>query len=112
MPVLYLSLILILILVISVSWTTYKGSPWVPSSRKVLHQMLELADVQPDELVYDLGCGDGRLVVAAARKYGARGIGIELNPLLWIWCQVLITALGLREPGHDPSGKPVFIGYQ
>lgn len=69
----------------------------MPSSLKVVQQMLQLAHVQPDELVYDLGCGDGRLVVAAARKYGARGVGIELNPLLWIWCQVLITALGLRS---------------
>lgn len=97
MPVLFLSAFLILVLVISISWTTYKGSPWVPSSRKVVHQMLKLANVQPGELVYDLGCGDGRLVIIAARKYGARGVGVELNPLLWVWCQILITVLGLRD---------------
>jgi len=94
---LYLFIPLAVILIVSITWTNYKGSPWVPSSMRVVRQMLDLADVQQDELVYDLGCGDGRLVVVAARSYGARGVGIELNPLLWGWCQVLITILGLRE---------------
>lgn len=42
--------------------------------------MLELAQVNQNDLVYDLGCGDGRIVIAAAKNYGARGIGIDLNP--------------------------------
>ena len=44
--------------------------------------MLELADVTEQDVVYDLGSGDGRIVIAAARKYGARGVGIEINPEL------------------------------
>ncbi len=96
MAILFFFLLLIFVLIISVSWTTYKGSPWIPSSMRMVGQMLDLANVQPDEVVYDLGCGDGRLVVAAARKYKARGVGIELNPLFWLWCQILITVLGLR----------------
>jgi len=59
--------------------------------------MLDLADIQPDEWVYDLGCGDGRIAVIAARRYQARVVGIELNPLLWLWCQLVITILGLRK---------------
>ena len=85
-----------LILIISISWTNYKGSPWVPTSFKMTHKMLDLAEIQPDELLYDLGCGDGRIAVIAARKYQARVVGIELNPLLWLWCQLIITILGLR----------------
>lgn len=42
--------------------------------------MLKVAEVTKDDLVYDLGCGDGRIVIAAAKTYGARGIGIDLNP--------------------------------
>lgn len=44
--------------------------------------MLELAVVTPDDVVYDLGSGDGRIVVIAAQKYGARGVGVELDPKL------------------------------
>ena len=97
MAILFFFIMLILVLIISVSWTTYKGSPWVPSSMRMVGQMLDLAKIEPDEVVYDLGCGDGRLLVSAARKYKARGVGIELNPLLWLWCQILITVLGLRD---------------
>lgn len=42
--------------------------------------MLKVAEVTKDDLVYDLGCGDGRIVIAAAKKYGAKGVGIDLNP--------------------------------
>jgi len=63
----------------------------------MVHGMLTMAEVGPDDLVYDLGCGDGRIIVTAARRYGARAVGIELDPLRFVWCQILITALGLRD---------------
>ncbi len=87
---------LLLVLIISLSWSNYKGSPWVPTTFKMVHKMLDLADIQPNELVYELGCGDGRIAVIAARKYQARVVGIELNPFLWLWCQLVITIFGLR----------------
>jgi SAM-dependent methyltransferase len=59
--------------------------------------MLSLAQVGPGDLVYDLGCGDGRMVVTAAWRYGARAVGIEIDPLRYAWCQALITVLGLRD---------------
>jgi len=62
----------------------------------MVHEMLTMAEVGPDDLVYDLGCGDGRIIVTAARRYGARAVGIELDPLRFLWCQMLITFLGLR----------------
>ena len=86
-----------LILTISVTWSNLVGAPWVPTSMKMVHKMLKMAEVGPDDLVYDLGCGDGRTIVTAARKYGARAVGIEIDPLRYIWCQVLITVLGLRN---------------
>jgi SAM-dependent methyltransferase len=96
MVIFYFIIAVLMVMVVSISWTSYKGSPWVPTSFKMAHKMLLLADVQPDELVYDLGCGDGRIAILAARDYQARVVGIELNPLLWLWCQLLITVLGLR----------------
>ena len=64
---------------------------------KKVRRMLEIANVQPNELVYDLGCGDGRIIVMAARKFGARAVGIEIDLSRYLWCQFLITILGLRK---------------
>jgi trans-aconitate methyltransferase len=56
--------------------------PYVQTPDRVVHEMLTLAGVGPDDVVYDLGAGDGRIVIAAARWYGARGVGIEIDPAL------------------------------
>jgi precorrin-6B methylase 2 len=82
---------------ISATWTRLRGAPWVPSTMNTVHKMLTLAEVGPDDVVYDLGCGDGRTIVTAARRYGARAVGIELDPLRYAWCRMLIAALGLRD---------------
>jgi len=59
-------------------------APFVPTPLPVVYMMLELAKVKETDVVYDLGCGDGRIVIAAAKKYGAHGVGIELDPdLIW-----------------------------
>lgn len=57
-------------------------TPFVTSPEQVVEAMLKLADVKKGDVVYDLGCGDGRIVIAAAKKYGARGVGIDHNPEL------------------------------
>jgi len=54
--------------------------PYVPSPNAVVDAMLKLADVKKTDTVYDLGCGDGRIVIAAAKDYGAHGVGIDINP--------------------------------
>lgn len=55
---------------------------FAPTSQAVADAMLRLARVTPDDVVYDLGSGDGRIVVIAAQKYGAHGVGIEIDPKL------------------------------
>jgi len=55
-------------------------APYVPSPPEVVDRMLAFAKVGPKDIVYDLGCGDGRIVIAAARKYGARGVGVDIDP--------------------------------
>jgi cyclopropane fatty-acyl-phospholipid synthase-like methyltransferase len=53
---------------------------WVPTQDPVVDGMLKLAKVSKNDVVYDLGCGDGKIVIAAARQYGARGVGIDIDP--------------------------------
>jgi predicted small lipoprotein YifL len=54
--------------------------PYVPTPESIVARMLEVARVGPNDLLYDLGSGDGRIVVTAASQYGARGVGYDLNP--------------------------------
>jgi SAM-dependent methyltransferase len=55
-------------------------APYVPTPQDVVERMLALAGVTKNDLVYDLGCGDGRIPIAAARIYGARGVGVDIDP--------------------------------
>lgn len=102
------------------AWSHIKGAPWIPTRMKKVREMLSLADIQPDEVLYDLGCGDGRFIVTAARRFDAKTVGIEINLLLYLWCQFLITILGLRRRvkvaygdffKHDLSNADVVICY-
>jgi SAM-dependent methyltransferase len=53
---------------------------YVPTTTEVVDRMLDMANVTALDVVYDLGCGDGRIVIAAAKKYGTRGFGVDLDP--------------------------------
>lgn len=54
--------------------------PFVPTSQALVVEMLKLANVTKTDTVYDLGCGDGRIVIAAAKQFGAHGVGVDINP--------------------------------
>jgi ribosomal protein L11 methylase PrmA len=54
-------------------------APYIPTPQDVVERMLALAEVTKQDTVYDLGCGDGRVVITAAKKYGARGVGIDID---------------------------------
>ena len=55
--------------------------PYVPTPQEVVDEMLKMANVGKDDVVYDLGCGDGRLVITAVKKFGAkRGVGVDIDP--------------------------------
>jgi len=76
------------ILVLSISLAVAQNSqpkhevdvPYVPTTEAAVKAMLKLAEVKRTDVVYDLGCGDGRIVIAAAKEYGAHGVGIDINP--------------------------------
>ena len=71
--------------------------PYVQTPHEVVAQMLRLAGVGRNDVVYDLGSGDGRLVIAAARDFGARGVGVEIDPKL----VALSVEAALREGVGD-----------
>ncbi|MCC6586039.1 MAG: class I SAM-dependent methyltransferase [Bryobacterales bacterium] len=54
--------------------------PYVPTPEEVVDAMLKLADVKKDDVLYDLGCGDGRIVVTAAKNFGVRAVGVDIDP--------------------------------
>src|SRR3954469_23814654 len=72
-------------------------APFVGTPQPVVDKMLELANIRPGEVVYDLGCGDGRILIAAARKYHARGIGIELSNRLVETANTMVQHAGLVD---------------
>jgi SAM-dependent methyltransferase len=57
-------------------------APYLPTPQEVVDRMLQMAEVTKADVVYDLGSGDGRLVITAAKRYGARGVGIDIDPAL------------------------------
>jgi len=64
-------------------WPQFRGYdvPFVPTPPEVVDEMLRLAEVKADDLLYDLGCGDGRIVIAAAMRFGIKAVGIDIDPV-------------------------------
>jgi SAM-dependent methyltransferase len=56
--------------------------PYVPTPPNVVAQMIKMAKITPDDVIYDLGCGDGRIVITAAKEFGVRGVGVDIDPEL------------------------------
>jgi SAM-dependent methyltransferase len=70
---------------------------YVPTPQAVVDKMLEVARVRKDDLVYDLGCGDGRIVVTAAMRYGARAVGFDIDPARVAEARANVKAHGLED---------------
>lgn len=74
-----------------------KDVVWVPSPDHLVTAMLEMAKVSASDLVYDLGAGDGKIAIAAAKQFGARAVGVEFNPKLVKLADCLVAAAGVGE---------------
>ena len=83
-------------------------APYIPSPQMVVEHMLDAARVKPGEMVYDLGSGDGRVVITAAQKYQANAVGIEISDILCKSAVKKVNALGLSSQVsivHDSALK-------
>ncbi len=72
-------------------------APYIPAPPAVVEKMLEAGGVKPGDVVYDLGSGDGRIVIMAAQKFGARAVGVEIRPDLCRQANERIKDLGLQD---------------
>jgi protein-L-isoaspartate O-methyltransferase len=72
-------------------------APYIPTPQMLVDKMLELANVKADEMVYDLGAGDGRIVITAAQKFNARAVGVELSPKLYDLALSRVKQAGLED---------------
>lgn len=74
----------------------YILAPFVPTPKEVVERMLQLADVTSRDLVYDLGCGDGRIIITAASEYNAHGVGVDIEP-----CRVAESRSNAKKAGVE-----------
>lgn len=87
-------------------------TPYLPSTSVAVDEMLRLANVGPGDLVADLGSGDGRVVIAAAKDYGARGLGIELDPKLVEESRERARQAGVAERVEFRQGDVLTADYR
>lgn len=87
MDLVFLLVLILVPILATFAYASVSGAPWVPTWRRDVERFLKLAQLKPGERFYDLGCGDGRLVAAAARA-GATAIGFECSLLPYILARI------------------------
>jgi hypothetical protein len=102
MPWIAALLVLIAFFGLSLIVPAFFGPPLVPAGAARIRKALRMAELKPDENLYDLGAGDGRVLVIAAREFGARAVGIELGPIqcLMCWLRTISSGVGGRVQIH------------
>jgi len=83
--------------------------PDIPTPQSVVERMLEAGRVKPGDTVYDLGSGDGRIVIAAAQIYGAKAVGVELRPDLCEKARDRVKSLGLEDKVSIVEGNALHV---
>jgi len=63
-------------------------APWFPTKKEDLERIFEMANLKKGEKIYELGCGDGRFLFEAVKRYDVKGVGIEISPYLYLCCEI------------------------
>ena len=84
-------------------WTEFKGAGWQPAPRKAIESAFRLARIGKGDIFYDLGAGDGRVIITAA-KSGAQAVGIELDPLRYLICKTRLKVNRLEGKARAVCG--------
>ena len=72
------------------------GAPWAPTSLRTAKEMLQMAQLQPGQTLVDLGAAFGRIVILAAKRFGARALGVEIDPIRCLLANAAIALFGVR----------------
>jgi len=78
-------------------WPIIFGAPYVPSPMNKVRKMLDIANLTDKDVLYDLGSGDGRIIISGAKIYGAKTVGIEADPLRYLWSKLVIYFNNLTD---------------
>ena len=102
----YLAAVLIALVIgfLAYSYWKYKaanfGAPFVGLEEDLVDRVLQIAEVKPEDTLYDLGSGEGRIVIMAALRYGAKGVGIEIDKLRYYYSKVRASILRVNDLVH------------
>ncbi len=100
-----LGLIFLVFIMITMAWAGISAAPWVPLRKTDVTRLLSKANLKPDETFYDLGAGDGRLIIAAAKNYKANSVGIEISLLIFMYGWVKIVLSGVNKRARMVYGN-------
>lgn len=88
-----------------------KLAPYVSSPVRVVDRMLEIASIKPGETLYDLGCGDGRILIAAVEHYKVKAVGVEISPKLAAKAEQSIEHAGLQSQARVMTGDLLNVDF-
>jgi cyclopropane fatty-acyl-phospholipid synthase-like methyltransferase len=88
-----------------------KLAPYVSSPVRVVDRMLEMASIKPGETLYDLGCGDGRILIAAVERYKVKAVGVEISPKLAAKASASIQRAGLQSQARVIPGDLLNVDF-
>lgn len=89
--------IIIPLIIAWIMWSAIIGAGFEPASKRKVLKMLEMAGIGSSDTLYDLGSGDGRIVFEAVKKYNAKAVGIEADPIRVLWSRLFLIFSGLRD---------------
>lgn len=96
MELILLLFFVVVFLLVMLSWVWPPDSPWAPwwrTNKKTALAICKLADIKKEDIIYDLGCGDGEVLIAIA-KMGASGVGVEIDPMRFLIAKIRVNFLG------------------
>ena len=100
--VFWLSILFFIVILLWILVPAFYGLPPVPTRPERIRKALKLANLRPEETIYDLGAGDGRVLLIAARNFGAKAVGVEIGPIqcALIWLRAAVSGVGSRVKIH------------
>ena len=93
-PFFYLALILFILIVFgTMAIAGYRGAPWIPTKKKDLDRLINLADIHEGDTIYELGSGDGRILFEIAKRYKVNAVGVEISLLPFIYSKIKLLLM-------------------